>query len=68
VASDDTITNGSIKMLTVKEVAARLKVSRFTVYRWIKKGRLKAIRIDSMLRIEEAAFNELIGKHKANAD
>ena len=52
------------KMLTVKEVADRLKVSRFTVYRWINKGRLKALRIDGILRVEEEAYNELIEKGK----
>jgi len=51
-------------MLTVKEIADRLKVSRFTVYRWIKQGRLKAIRIDGILRIEEEAYNQLIEKGK----
>jgi len=51
-------------MLTVKEVADRLKVSRFTVYRWINKGRLKALRIDGILRVEEEAYNELIEKGK----
>ena len=50
--------------LTVKEAADSLKVSRFTVYRWIKKGRLKAIRSDGIYRIEEAALNELLGKSR----
>jgi len=36
-------------MLTVKEVAERLRVSRFTVYRWIKDGRLKTIRSGGIL-------------------
>ena len=48
--------------LTVKEVTERLRVSRFTVYRWIKKGRLKALRSDGTYRIEEAALNELLGR------
>ena len=54
---------GSIEMLlTVKEVAARLKVHPLTVYRWIAKGRLQALRIDGILRIEEEAYNRLLGK------
>jgi len=58
------VANASMKLLTVKHVADRLKVSRYTVYRWISKGKLNAIRIDGILRIEEEAFNELLRKHK----
>ena len=58
------VANESMKLLTVKDVADRLNVSTYTVYRWINKGKLKAIRIDGILRIEEEAFNELLGKHK----
>ena len=58
------LANESMKLLTVKDVADSLKVSRYTVYRWISKGKLKAIRIGGILRIEEEAFNELLRKHK----
>jgi len=51
-------------MLTVMEVARRLGVSRMTVYRWIKRGKLKALRMDGTIRIEEEALNEFIEKAK----
>lgn len=55
-------------MLTVDEVATRLKVSKFTVYRWIKKGILQAIRIDGVLRIEEKAYEDLLIKGRTPSD
>jgi len=51
-------------MLTVREVAERLKVSPMTVYRWIKRGRLEALQVDGTIRVEEEALNEFIKKAK----
>lgn len=51
-------------MRTIKEVAEEFKVSVKTVRRWIKAGRLKAIKIDGTIRINEEEFNRLIGKIK----
>lgn len=41
----------------LKDVADRLNVSRFTVYRWISKGRLKTIRIVGILKELKVAEN-----------
>ena len=40
------------ELLTVAEAAARLKVTRHTIYRWISEGRLPAIRYsERILRV-----------------
>ena len=41
----------------LKDVADRLNVSRYTVYRWISKGRLKTIRIVGILKELKVAEN-----------
>jgi len=56
------------KLLTVDEVADRLKVSRFTVYRWIKKGVLQAIKIDGVVRVEEVAYEKLLAKGRIHSE
>ena len=37
--------------LTVTEVAEEFRVNRFTIYRWIKEGGIKAIRLGQAFRI-----------------
>ncbi|MFA5385907.1 MAG: helix-turn-helix domain-containing protein [Eubacteriales bacterium] len=49
-------------MLTVEEVASRLKVTARTVYRWIDEGKLKALKIQGVVRITEEAYSEFINK------
>ena len=48
-------------MLTVKEVATRLKVHEQTVYRWIYAGKLKAVKINGLVRIKEEEFEKFVG-------
>jgi len=52
-------------LLKVNEVADRLRVTPLTVYRWISSGKLKALRIDGILRIEEETLDRFIGKEVA---
>jgi excisionase family DNA binding protein len=57
------------KLLTIPEVAKRLGISRRTVYRYIKKGKLKAIKISQtplyqILRISEKDLNQFLKEHK----
>jgi len=52
------------QMLTVREVAERLRVSPATVYRWVRRGKLEALRIGGTTRIEEEALSEFIEKAK----
>jgi excisionase family DNA binding protein len=43
-------------LLTVREVAARLRVSRATVYRLVQGGTLPTLRVSNSIRIPEAAL------------
>ena len=57
------------KLLTIPEVAKRLKISRRTVYRYIEKGQLKAVKISQspiyyIYRISEKDLNQFLKKHK----
>ncbi len=49
-----------MELLTVKEVAKKLKISEVTVRRWIKKDKLKAIRIGRDYRIKKKNFKEFL--------
>ena len=51
------------EILTVQEVAERLKVSQATVWRWCQSGKLPAFRVGQQWRIREADLAALI---KAN--
>lgn len=48
------------KILSAQEVADYLGVSRLTVYREIKRGRLRAVRIREVLRITPEALTEYL--------
>jgi excisionase family DNA binding protein len=48
-------------LLRIQETAKLLKVSKWTVYRWIEEGRLKATKIGrGSLRVFQASVNGLI--------
>lgn len=46
-------TNPISRLLTVAEVATVMRVSRMTVYRLIRRGQLKAIRVGRNYRVRE---------------
>lgn len=46
--------------LTVAEVAARMRVSRMTVYRLVHSGELPAVRFGRSFRVQRGAVEELI--------
>ena len=52
---------------TLPEVAERLKVSRRTVYRWIKSGELSAYQFGREYRITESALKEFLEAHQFRA-
>ena len=52
---------------TLPEVAERLKVSRRTVYRWIKNGDLKAYQFGREYRITESALKDFLEAHEVRA-
>ena len=44
------------RLLTVREVADRLRVSRATVYRLVQAGALPVLRVSNSIRIPETAL------------
>jgi excisionase family DNA binding protein len=52
-------------LLRIQEAAKLLKVSKWTIYRWIEEGRLRATKIGrGSLRVFRTSLNELVGKHE----
>jgi excisionase family DNA binding protein len=49
-------------LLTVQEVAQRLRLHPITVRRHIKAGRLRAVRIGRAVRVRQSDVDELIGR------
>ena len=53
------------KLLTSKQVANKLGVSEYTIWRYIKAGKLKAIKLTKRnFRIEEKDLIQFLKKHK----
>ncbi|MBI1877469.1 MAG: helix-turn-helix domain-containing protein [Chloroflexi bacterium] len=52
------------EILTVPEVAAYLRVSRVTVWRWCREGVIPASRIGRNWRIHHGDLLRLVGPHK----
>lgn len=49
-----------LKLLTVAEVAALMRVSKMTVYRLVHSGGLPAVRIGRSFRVPEQAVNDYL--------
>lgn len=45
---------------TVKEICEILKIKPLTVYRWLKAGKLKAVKIGKSFRVEKSEFEKFI--------
>jgi excisionase family DNA binding protein len=45
---------------TPQEVADKLKVNIRTIYRWIREGKLKAVKIGDLWRISESELERFI--------
>jgi len=55
-------------LLRVHEAAALLKVSKWTVYRWIEEGRLRATKIGrGSLRIFRVSLTALIDENRTDS-
>ena len=52
----------SIELYTIQQVMDILKVSDETVYRYIRLGKLEAIRMEGLWRVSEEALVEFLGK------
>jgi len=55
------------KMMTVQEVAAYLRISRFSVYNMVKKGELPAMKVLNKLRFNLEDLEQYLKKHTINA-
>ena len=54
--------SGGGSLLTVGEVAAAMRVSNMTVYRLIKAGDLRAVRVGHSYRIRRAEVDRYLGE------
>jgi excisionase family DNA binding protein len=52
------------ELLTIIQIAKLLKVSKMTIYRYIKAGKLSAIKIGRDFRIKQSDFDMFLEKHK----
>ena len=55
-------------IMTIKEVAEKLKVSDRTVRNWIESGKLSAYRFGLQYRITKASFDEFIKKSEVKGE
>ncbi len=56
------------RLLTVAEVADTLRVSSMTVYRMIKSGELRAIRVGKNYRVRESDVNRYLSGHSVEVE
>lgn len=45
---------------SIQEVADKLKVAYLTVYRWIRSGKLKAVKAGKQYRIDRKLLNQFL--------
>ncbi len=53
-----------MKLYTTKEIADILQVSVFTVFRWIREGKLKHVMVGANYRVTQEQLDEFIKKGK----
>jgi excisionase family DNA binding protein len=51
---------GRVRYLTVEEVAELVRVSRMTVYRWVRSGDLPAVRVGRSFRIPQDSLDAFL--------
>jgi excisionase family DNA binding protein len=56
------------ELLTVGEIAERLRIHSMTIYRWIDDGRLPAIRIGKQYRVRAADLEEMLEGSRVGVD
>ena len=56
-----------VRFLTIAEVAAKMRVSKMTVYRLVHGGDLPAVRVGRSFRVTEDDVNEYLRKSFYNA-
>lgn len=50
--------------LTLEEVARELKIHRETIRRYVREGKMKAIKLDRVWRVEEKDFRDFLDQRK----
>jgi excisionase family DNA binding protein len=55
------------RLLTVREVADAMRISKMTVYRLVKGGQLAAIRVGRNYRIRQAALTQYLAERSVSA-
>jgi excisionase family DNA binding protein len=56
------------EILTVREVAEYLKLSRTTVWRWFKEGKLQAFKLGRSWRVRRSELERITGQDLRSAD
>ena len=51
------------EILTVREVAEYLKLSRTTIWRWCLEGKLKAFKVGRGWRIHQSEMEKIVGQN-----
>lgn len=51
-------------LLTINEIIEILKVSKLTIYRYIKAGKLPAYKVGRDYRVRQDDFDKFLEKHK----
>jgi excisionase family DNA binding protein len=51
-------------MLTITEIAKKLRLDYQTIYMWVRQGRLPAIQVDKAYRINEADLAKFLEANK----
>ena len=49
---------------SIEEVSKMLKVAYLTVYRWVRSGKLNAIKAGKQYRIGKKELDKFVNKHK----
>lgn len=53
------------RMFTPNEVAGLLKITRRTIYAWIRDGRLAAVKIGTRVRVEASELERFVAAHRS---
>ena len=56
------------EILTVREVAEYLKLSRTTIWRWVKEGKLQAFKLGRSWRVRRSELERITGQDLRPAD
>jgi excisionase family DNA binding protein len=55
-----------VRLLTIADVARTLKVSKMTIYRYIKKKKLCAYKLDQEFRVNREDLQKFLEERKLN--